>query len=63
MNQPTKNANLTINDPRWLQVLAKDANADGTFFYSVSTTGIYCNPSCASRPAMPVLVLPTFAGV
>ena len=53
MNQLTKNANLTINDPRWLQVLAKDASADGTFYYSVSTTGVYCKPSCASRPAMP----------
>ena len=53
MNQLTKIVNLTINDPRWLQVLAKDASADGTFFYSVSTTGIYCKPSCASRPARP----------
>ena len=53
MNQLAKNANLTINDPRWLQVLAKDATADGTFYYSVSTTGVYCKPSCASRPARP----------
>ena len=53
MNQLAKNANLTINDARWLQVLAKDASADGTFYYSVSTTGVYCKPSCASRPARP----------
>ncbi len=53
MNQLANNANLTINDPRWLQVLAKDASADGIFYYSVSTTGVYCKPSCASRPARP----------
>ena len=53
MNQLTKNANLTINDPRWLQVLAKDASAGGTFYYSVCTTGVYCKSSCASRPARP----------
>lgn len=53
MNQLAKNANLTKNDARWLQVLAKDASADGTFYYSVSTTGVYCKPSCASRPARP----------
>ena len=53
MNQLANNANLTINDPRWLQVLARDVSADGTFYYSVSTTGIYCKPSCASRTARP----------
>ena len=53
MNQLDKNANLTINDPRWLQVLAKDVTADGTSYYSVSTTGVYCKPSCASRTARP----------
>ena len=56
MNQLAKNANFTINDPRWLKVLAKDATAEGTFYCSVSTTDIYCKPSCTSRPARPSLL-------
>ncbi|MBJ6764446.1 bifunctional DNA-binding transcriptional regulator/O6-methylguanine-DNA methyltransferase Ada [Myxococcaceae bacterium JPH2] len=40
-------------DPRWAAVRARDAHADGTFFYSVRTTGVYCRPSCASRSAHP----------
>lgn len=42
-----------MRDPRWRAVVARDAAADGTFFYSVKTTGVYCRPSCASRPARP----------
>ena len=34
---------------RWNAVLARDARADGSFVYAVSSTGIYCKPSCASR--------------
>src|SRR6195952_4195971 len=33
----------------WQQVLARDANADGQFFYGVKSTGVYCKPSCPSR--------------
>jgi AraC family transcriptional regulator of adaptative response/methylated-DNA-[protein]-cysteine methyltransferase len=40
-------------DPRWTALRARDARADGTFFYSVKTTGVYCRPSCAARPARP----------
>jgi AraC family transcriptional regulator, regulatory protein of adaptative response / methylated-DNA-[protein]-cysteine methyltransferase len=40
-------------DLRWQRVLARDASADGQFWYSVATTRVYCNPSCASRPANP----------
>ncbi len=40
-------------DPRWNAVLTRDRSADGTFFYSVKTTGVYCRPSCASRRANP----------
>src|SRR5262249_44954913 len=38
---------------RWAAVRARDASADGTFVYSVKTTGVYCRPSCAARPARP----------
>jgi len=40
-------------DPRWGRILARDRNADGKFWYSVATTGIYCRPSCPSRRANP----------
>ncbi len=40
-------------DPRWESVVARDKTADGMFWYSVATTGIYCRPSCPSRLANP----------
>ena len=46
-------AAATVSDPRWAAVQARDAQADGNFFYSVKTTGVYCRPSCAARPARP----------
>ncbi len=33
----------------WQAVLAKDASFDGTFFYAVRSTSIYCRPSCPAR--------------
>lgn len=42
-----------IEDPRWARVLARDRTADGEFWYSVATTGVYCRPSCPSRSANP----------
>src|ERR1700751_3667722 len=41
------------DDPRWAGVLTRDKAADGHFWYSVSTTGVYCRPSCPSRTANP----------
>lgn len=38
-------------DPRWQRILVRDPSADGQFWYSVSTTMIYCRPSCPSRTA------------
>jgi AraC family transcriptional regulator of adaptative response/methylated-DNA-[protein]-cysteine methyltransferase len=40
-------------DPRWTAVIARDRTADGRFFFSVRTTGVYCRPSCAARLANP----------
>ncbi len=37
---------------RWAAVQARDAMADGAFFYAVRTTGVVCRPSCAARPAL-----------
>lgn len=39
------------DEARWQAVTAKDKNADGRFFFSVRTTGVYCRPSCPARPA------------
>ena len=38
------------DEQRWDAVVRRDRNADGHFYYSVRTTGVYCRPSCASRP-------------
>ncbi len=43
----------TEQDWRWASVVARDRAADGKFFYSVRTTGVYCRPSCAARLARP----------
>jgi AraC family transcriptional regulator of adaptative response/methylated-DNA-[protein]-cysteine methyltransferase len=40
-----------IDAMRWDAVQRRDAGADGTFYYSVRTTGVYCRPSCPSRAA------------
>jgi AraC family transcriptional regulator of adaptative response/methylated-DNA-[protein]-cysteine methyltransferase len=56
MNRSTKNvplATATQNDARWAAVVARDPQADGTFYYSVQTTGVYCRPSCAARLPRP----------
>jgi len=36
---------------RWQAVVGRDRRADGHFYYSVRTTGVYCRPSCAARGA------------
>src|SRR3954447_13494512 len=41
------------DDPRWARIVARDKTADGHLWYSVSTTGVYCRPSCPSRIANP----------
>jgi AraC family transcriptional regulator of adaptative response/methylated-DNA-[protein]-cysteine methyltransferase len=39
-------------DARWAAVQSRDRGADGVFYYSVRTTGVYCRPSCGARPAL-----------
>lgn len=36
-------------DVQWEAVMRRDRSADGTFFYSVRSTGVFCRPSCPSR--------------
>jgi AraC family transcriptional regulator of adaptative response/methylated-DNA-[protein]-cysteine methyltransferase len=54
MNLSVKNAARRIlapNEQRWESLINRDPSADGTFYYSVKTTGVYCRPSCAARLA------------
>src|SRR5689334_389236 len=51
-----ESAAAITRDPRWSALLARDSKADGTFFYSVRSTGVYCRPSCAARPPRPANV-------
>jgi len=39
------------DDERWAAVQARSLDADGIFYYSVRSTGVYCRPSCPSRGA------------
>ena len=39
------------DDARWEAVRRRDPAADGAFYYSARTTGVYCRPSCAARLA------------
>jgi AraC family transcriptional regulator, regulatory protein of adaptative response / methylated-DNA-[protein]-cysteine methyltransferase len=55
----TTNAILNLTEPiemarnnqdqQWQAVLARDAGEDGKFVFAVSSTGIYCRPSCPSK--------------
>jgi len=55
----TSNAILTLTMPMpavsknesewWDAVQARDANQDGQFVFAVSSTGVYCRPSCPSK--------------
>jgi len=40
----------TSDESKWWQaVQTRDANQDGRFVFAVSSTGVYCRPSCPSR--------------
>ena len=39
------------DEERWQAVKRRDPAFNGKFLFAVRTTGIYCRPSCASRPA------------
>lgn len=42
-------ANSAVDDARWRAVLRRDRDYDGQFVYAVTSTGIFCRPSCAAR--------------
>jgi AraC family transcriptional regulator of adaptative response/methylated-DNA-[protein]-cysteine methyltransferase len=52
MNAAIKPPTFTSDAERWDAVQRRDPQADGQFYYSVSSTGVYCRPSCGARPAL-----------
>jgi AraC family transcriptional regulator of adaptative response/methylated-DNA-[protein]-cysteine methyltransferase len=42
---------LVNDEQKWAAVERREKSADGAFVYAVRTTGVYCRPSCVSRPA------------
>jgi len=47
----TKRITERIDDRRWQAVVNRDGSLDGTFVFGVTSTGIFCRPSCpAKRP-------------
>ena len=50
--QPDAPSPAPRDEQRWWDaVRRRDPAFDGKLFFAVRTTGIYCRPSCASRPA------------
>lgn len=46
---PSPPRRYSSDDERYAAIARRDRDADGRFFYSVRTTGVYCRPSCAAR--------------
>ncbi|MBS5912857.1 bifunctional transcriptional activator/DNA repair enzyme AdaA [Paenibacillus macerans] len=38
------------SEEQWQAIIHNDAAYDGSFFYAVASTGIFCRPSCKSKP-------------
>ncbi|HEY0257838.1 MAG TPA: bifunctional DNA-binding transcriptional regulator/O6-methylguanine-DNA methyltransferase Ada [Candidatus Methylacidiphilales bacterium] len=52
ISKPTtggKSPKFNTDEARWQALVHKDQRADGLFWYSVKTTGVYCRPSCPAR--------------
>ncbi|MBL9114243.1 MAG: bifunctional DNA-binding transcriptional regulator/O6-methylguanine-DNA methyltransferase Ada [Verrucomicrobiaceae bacterium] len=50
---PPKNATLfATDDERYAAVVGRLLEADGHFVYAVTTTGIFCRPSCSAKTAL-----------
>jgi AraC family transcriptional regulator, regulatory protein of adaptative response / methylated-DNA-[protein]-cysteine methyltransferase len=48
-NPMTEAPDSAAEDLRWSAVVARDAGRDGEFVFAVSSTGVYCRPSCPAR--------------
>ncbi|MGH6981808.1 MAG: bifunctional transcriptional activator/DNA repair enzyme AdaA, partial [Stellaceae bacterium] len=52
MIRPAATGLYQTDGERWEAVRSRDRGADGKFYYSVATTGVYCRPSCGARLAL-----------
>jgi AraC family transcriptional regulator of adaptative response/methylated-DNA-[protein]-cysteine methyltransferase len=52
MTAVTTTAAYDSDDERWAAVQRRDRGADGVFYYSVRSTGVYCRPSWGARAAL-----------
>lgn len=43
---------VTSDAVRWDAIERRDSTFDGSFYYSVRSTGVFCRPSCAARTAL-----------
>jgi len=50
---PTTDASYQRDQDRYRAVRRRDPNADACFVYAVTTTGVYCRPSCGARLPRP----------
>jgi AraC family transcriptional regulator of adaptative response/methylated-DNA-[protein]-cysteine methyltransferase len=44
-----RNDDRRDDDPRWKAIVTRDSRQDGEFVFAVSSTGVYCRPSCPAR--------------
>jgi AraC family transcriptional regulator of adaptative response/methylated-DNA-[protein]-cysteine methyltransferase len=49
----TQESPTALADNRWQAVVNRERGRDGEFVFAVSTTGIYCRPSCPARRPRP----------
>lgn len=45
----TENKAYDAENRRWHAIANREQAADGSFYYGVRTTGVFCRPSCSSR--------------
>src|SRR6267142_1827644 len=46
---PTQSLTDAAEERRWDAVVGRDAAHDGEFVFAVSSTGVFCRPSCPAR--------------
>ena len=51
ISRPPSGRGFVTDDAKWKAVCCRNPAADEHFLYAVRTTGVYCRPSCAARPA------------
>jgi AraC family transcriptional regulator of adaptative response/methylated-DNA-[protein]-cysteine methyltransferase len=49
MSKQTDPDPFPTDEAKWTAINRRDKKADGHFYFSVKTTGVYCRPSCPSR--------------